>query len=374
MLLLASALTACSTQSERGSTGTESQAAAPAPPPPAPAPEPEYVPQREPVQYSEAPLPETPPPPTPVEEFPITQYELPPEEPEAPVVAEAEPVEEEDEFLEEEPIAEEEMLDEEEEVAAEEPAEELVAEAVPEEEDEFLEEEPVAEEEMLDEEEEEVALEEPAPEVVAEAPEEEEEFPEEEVVAEEEPEEEEEMVAAAPEPQVEEEEHVVEDLGPLGDTGQTLSYAEEKTAQRGTGASAPQEFPDEPTTVTVTFEADPLFNFDKYNIRSDQRSKLDELVDQLNGATYSNVSVAGHADRIGTDAYNLKLSERRANSVKAYLVRKGIPASKITIEFYGEGQPITSEADCQGKRGKDLISCYQPDRRVEVNVTGEKTN
>lgn len=334
MLLLASALTACSTQSERGSTGTESQAAAPAPPPPAPAPEPEYVPQREPVQYSDAPLPETPPAPTAVEEFPITRYELPPE-PEAPVVTEAEPLEEEDdEFLEEEPIAEEEMLDEEEEVAVEEPTEELVAEA-PEEEEEFLEEEAVAEEEL---------------------------------------EEEEEMVAAAPEPQVEEQERVVEDLGPIGDTGQTLSYAEETTTQRGTGASAPQEFPDEPTTVTVTFEADPLFNFDKYNIRTDQRSKLDEFVDQLNGTSYSNVSVVGHADRIGTDAYNQKLSERRANSVKAYLVRKGIPASKITIEFYGESQPVTSEADCQGRRGRELISCYQPDRRVEVNVTGEKSN
>jgi outer membrane protein OmpA-like peptidoglycan-associated protein len=369
MLLLASALTACSTQSERGSTGTESQAAAPAPPP-APAPEPEHVPQREPVQYSDAPLPRTPPPPTPVEEFPITRYELPAEEPEAPVVAEAGPLEEEDEFLEEEPIAEEELL-EEEEVAVQPPAE-VVAEAVPEEEDEFLEEEPVAEEEPLDEEE--VAAE-PPPQVAAQeaAPEEEEPL-EEEVATEEELEQEEEIVAAAPAPRAEEEERVVGDLGPLGDTGQTLSYAEERTKQRGTGASAPQTFPDEPATVKVTLEADPLFNFDKYNIRVDQRGKLDELVDQLNGAAYSNVSVAGHADRIGTEAYNQKLSERRASSVKAYLVRKGIPASKITVESYGESHPITSEADCRGRRGKDLIACYQPDRRVEVNVTGEKTN
>ncbi len=340
MLLIASALAACSTQSERGSTGTASQAEAAAPPPPAPAPAPppEYVPEREAVQYSDAPLPKTPPPPPspkPLEDFPITRYELPPE------VGE--------------PVAVEELVVEEEE--EEEPEEEIVAEEeAPEEEEEAVEEE--------------------APELVAEeaAPEEEEEEPEEEIVAEEEaPEEEEEVVARVEEA---EEEHVVEDLGPLGEKGETLSFAEEKTKPRGTGVSAPQEFPDEEATqpVVVEFEAEPLFSFDKFNIRSDQRGKLDELVARLNGTTYSSVTVAGHADRIGTEAYNQKLSERRANSVKAYLVRKGVPAGRIMIEAYGESQPVTSKEDCRGKRGKDIIACYQPDRRVEVRVTGEKVN
>jgi outer membrane protein OmpA-like peptidoglycan-associated protein len=338
MLLLASALTACSSQSERGSTGTESQAEAPAPEPEA-------------VQYSEAPLPETPP-----------VVEAAPEEP---VV--------EEELLEEEVMVEEEVpeLEEGPVLAQEELELPVVEEEAVAEEEELLEEEVVAEEEVPELEEGPVLAQEELelPVVEEEAVAEEEAPLEEEAVAEEEAPEEE-VVAAA------EEEHVVEDLGPLGDEGEKLSYAEEKTRQRGTGASAPQEFADEPVAqpVVVSFEAEPLFSFDKYSLRSDQRTKLDELVTQLNGTTYSSVLVTGHADRIGTDAYNQKLSERRANSVKAYLVRKGIPADKIMTEAYGETQPVTTQEECKGKRGAALISCYAPDRRVDVSVTGEKMN
>jgi outer membrane protein OmpA-like peptidoglycan-associated protein len=274
------------------------------------------------------------------EEEEIAEEEMPEEEEEGPVLAEEEPVVEEEvavmdeEEPEEEEIAEEEMPEEEEGPV-------------------LAEEEPAAEEPMMVAEEEEEPLEEEMPA--------EEEAPEEEAVAE------------AP---AVEEEHAVEDLGPVAAGGETLSYAEEKTPSQGTGASAPQEFPEEPVVqpVVVNFEAEPLFNFDRYNIRSDQRSKLDELVSQLKSTSYDVVVATGHADRIGTDAYNMKLSERRANSVKAYLVRKGIPAHKIRIEAYGESQPVTSEWDCQGKRGRALIVCYQPDRRVDVTVTAEKMN
>ncbi|HWQ40152.1 MAG TPA: OmpA family protein [Burkholderiales bacterium] len=290
MLLIASALAACSTQSERGSTGTESQA-----PAAAPTPQPEYVPEREPVQYSDAPLPVTPAPQArqPVEEFPVTRYELPPEEearPE-PDLAAAEPAEEPEEE-EEELLAEEDEPEEEPEVALVEPeAQQLVAE-------------PVA------------AAPTPAPE------------------------------PAVTQPRV----------------------AEEPVAQ----AQAPAAKPPAIQPVIVSFEAEPLFSFDKFNIRPDQRAKLDDLVAQLNGTEYESVSVTGHADRIGTDQYNRRLSERRANSVKAYLVRKGVPAAKIITAAMGESQPVTSNEDCKGKRGRALIACYQPDRRVEVTVTGKK--
>jgi len=312
------------------------------------------VPEKEPVQYSEAPLAATPPPPKaeePVEEFPVTRYELPPEEP----VAEEPVAEEEEEPLEEEVVAEEEP-EEEEEVAMVEP-EPVVEEPGMEEEEEPYEEEMVAEEEP--EEEEEVAMEEPAPaeELVAEAvTEEEEEAAEEEAVAEEETPEEEEEVAAV----------------------------QEEPPPPATVAAAPQAAPEAPPVqkaekpvvqpVVVNFEAEPLFSFDRYNIRADQRGKLDELVRQLNGTSYESVSVAGHADRIGTEQYNLKLSQRRADSVKAYLVRKGIPADKITTEAHGESQPVTTEEECKGKRGARLIACYAPDRRVDVSVTAEKSN
>jgi outer membrane protein OmpA-like peptidoglycan-associated protein len=341
MLLLASALTACSTQSERGSTGTESQApAAQAPTPapePAPAPQPEYVPEAEGVQYSDAPLPPAEPARVeqPVEEFPITRYELPAEEEEMQDLG---------------------PLDIEEDTAT------YAEEATPErdlgvsEPTEATEEEHVVEDLGPTEQEEATAAydEEPTPE----------------------------RDLGVSEPTEEAEEaHVVEDLGPIEQGGETLSFAEEQTPRRDSGVSEPRQFADEPVAqaqppkpVSVSFEAeaDPLFNFDRANIRSDQRDKLDDLVSQLNGASYGDISVTGHADRIGTEQYNQKLSERRANAVKAYLVRKGVPASRISVNAMGESQPATTDEDCRGQRGRALIACYEPDRRVEVSVNGQK--
>ena len=93
----------------------------------------------------------------------------------------------------------------------------------------------------------------------------------------------------------------------------------------------------------------------------------------LKGVTYDEITIAGHADRLGSDAYNQKLSERRANAVKAYLVSRGVPASKIRAEGRGESEPVTGD-DCKGSRGKALISCLQPDRRVDVSANGSKSN
>jgi len=125
--------------------------------------------------------------------------------------------------------------------------------------------------------------------------------------------------------------------------------------------------------VRVSFEAEPLFSFDKSGVRSDQRSKLDEFVASLKGTQYDSISVIGYADRIGTEEYNQKLSERRANAVKAYLVRQGVPAGKINAQGRGESEPVTGDT-CSGQRGKVLIACLEPDRRADVSVTATKAS
>ncbi|MEO8164934.1 MAG: OmpA family protein, partial [Betaproteobacteria bacterium] len=76
-------------------------------------------------------------------------------------------------------------------------------------------------------------------------------------------------------------------------------------------------------------------------------------------------------DRIGTEVYNKKLSKRRADSVSAYLTSKGVSADRIRMEAHGEAEPVTGDS-CNKQRGKKLIACLEPDRRVEVSVSGSK--
>ena len=124
----------------------------------------------------------------------------------------------------------------------------------------------------------------------------------------------------------------------------------------------------------VQFSADSLFSFDKAVIRPDGRAALDTFSRELQGARYSMVSVEGNTDRLGSDAYNQKLSQERADAVKNYLIANGgIAASKITSTGRGETNPVTKPEDCKGtKPTPSLIACLQPDRRVDVEVTGER--
>jgi len=127
-----------------------------------------------------------------------------------------------------------------------------------------------------------------------------------------------------------------------------------------------------PATVlpmTITVEADPLFDFDQYSIRPESRSKLDELIQQLRGTAYGEVRTVGFADPIGSALYNQSLSERRAASVKQYLVSKGIPVERIRTEGRGETEEYATYKRCAGQGRQSLIACLQPDRRVEVTVT-----
>ncbi|WP_343731481.1 OmpA family protein [Duganella sp.] len=113
----------------------------------------------------------------------------------------------------------------------------------------------------------------------------------------------------------------------------------------------------------VTMSATELFSFDSAKLNPNQ-PKLDDIANVLNNNTGINdVVISGYADRLGSEKYNQKLSERRANAVKDYLVSKGVAASRLRAEGKGEANPVV---ECNDKKRADLIKCLEPNRRVEV--------
>jgi OOP family OmpA-OmpF porin len=137
---------------------------------------------------------------------------------------------------------------------------------------------------------------------------------------------------------------------------------------------APQPAPAKTTTRKINFSADALFAFDRAVLKPEGKVMLDDLVRDLKGAQYDIIVATGHTDRFGSEQYNQKLSERRAQAVKEYLVSKEIPANLITAAGKGETQPVTKAGDCPGAKSAKVIACLQPDRRVDVEVTGSKTS
>jgi OOP family OmpA-OmpF porin len=136
-------------------------------------------------------------------------------------------------------------------------------------------------------------------------------------------------------------------------------------------AAAPAATP-KPTGEKITVAADALFDFNKAVLRPEGKAKLDELVSKAAAIKLEVILAVGHTDRIGGDAYNQKLSEKRAAAVKEYLVAKGIEANRVYTEGKGEKQPVTGDK-CKGTaKTKALIDCLQPDRRVDIEVIGTK--
>ncbi|WP_439520069.1 outer membrane beta-barrel protein [Hydrogenophaga sp.] len=127
-----------------------------------------------------------------------------------------------------------------------------------------------------------------------------------------------------------------------------------------------------PTRVTLSAES--LFGFDADAVKPEGRQALDRFARDLAGTTYGSISVEGHTDRLGSDSYNQRLSEQRAAAVKNHLVTSGsLDGSRITAVGRGESQPVTAPGDCKGnQRTAALVACLQPDRRVEVEVTGTR--
>ena len=122
----------------------------------------------------------------------------------------------------------------------------------------------------------------------------------------------------------------------------------------------------------VTIAADALFDFNKATLRPEGKAKLDDVVSKAGKLNLEVVIAVGHADRIGGDAYNQKLSEKRAASVKDYLVSKGIPANRVYTEGKGSKQPVTKPGQCKGPKSAKVIACLQPDRRVDIEIIGTK--
>ena len=379
MLLVGAVISGCASQTDRSSSGGGAQTefervggtsnavtqeelqrraaakAAAEAPAPQPAPAPAYEPERESVQYVDRPLQESPPPKPAVvavvpkdetpADFPVTKYELPEEQIEDEEVADLGTQDDESESVEQEASA-----------AAESSVGETTEYADSGQEEEV--------EELGTQDDESVSAEQEAA-SAGESP-----------------------VGETTEYADSGQEEEVEDLGTQPDDSGTVRFPEEKRAAADNLVGEPKIYPDEPApkatpaapqktapaapkSVSVNFETEPLFSFNKSEIRGDQRAKLDELISGLNGAQYDSIAVVGHADRIGSDAYNQKLSERRASAVRAYLVKKGVPSDKIHTESRGESESVTGDA-CNKTRGKALITCLQPDRRVDVSVSATK--
>lgn len=141
-----------------------------------------------------------------------------------------------------------------------------------------------------------------------------------------------------------------------------------RAAEPAKPAPAPVAAPKKPAVLTVT--STELFEFNKATLTAEARAKLDKEV-VARAKDFGNVSlvhVDGHADRLGSPQYNQKLSEKRAEAVRAYLVSKGFDAGKI--ETLGSGKTLPVKSCPDQKDRKALIQCLEPNRRVVVEVKG----
>lgn len=130
-------------------------------------------------------------------------------------------------------------------------------------------------------------------------------------------------------------------------------------------AAAPAKPAAAPVAQKVTLSADALFDFDKAIVKPEGKIKIDDLVSKLKAVNLEVIIAIGHTDSVGGNAYNQKLSVRRANAVKAYFVSKGVPANRIYTEGKGETSPVATNKTKEG-RAKN--------RRVEIEVVGTRSN
>ena len=126
---------------------------------------------------------------------------------------------------------------------------------------------------------------------------------------------------------------------------------------------APAPAPAPAVATKVTYAADAFFDFDKSVLKPEGKAKLDDLVSKVKGINLEVIIAVGHTDSVGSDAYNQKLSVRRSEAVKAYLVSKGIEKNRVYTEGKGEKQPV---ADNKTKEGR------AKNRRVEIEVVGTR--
>ena len=130
-------------------------------------------------------------------------------------------------------------------------------------------------------------------------------------------------------------------------------------------APAPAKPTPPPAATKVTYAADAFFDTGKAVLKPEGKAKLDDLAGKVKGINLEVIIAVGHTDSVGGDAYNQKLSIKRAEAVKAYLVTKGIEKNRVYTEGKGEKQPV---ADNKTKEGK------AKNRRVEIEVVGTRAN
>ncbi|MGL5632270.1 MAG: OmpA family protein [Azovibrio sp.] len=140
-------------------------------------------------------------------------------------------------------------------------------------------------------------------------------------------------------------------------------------------AAARTDMP-KPDSDKITLAADALFDFDKAVLRPEGKASLDQVVAKSQELKLEVILAVGHTDRIGRDAYNQTLSEKRAAAVKEYLVAKGIEPNRIYTEGKGRTQPVTGDQckkmGAENRHNKKLVECLHPDRRVDIELIGTK--
>jgi len=128
--------------------------------------------------------------------------------------------------------------------------------------------------------------------------------------------------------------------------------------------------PPAPMAQTTTLAADATFSVGSFQLKPSAKAKLDELAAQLDQFDYDRIHITGHTDPTGSAQLNERLSRQRAEAVKRYFVTKGLPAEKILTEGMGSSMPAVTNKNCSALPPKQRATCYGPDRRVEIEVSG----
>ncbi len=171
---------------------------------------------------------------------------------------------------------------------------------------------------------------------------------------------------------------VNDEKDPIGDGDRVYCGLEDPSAYR---VAKPADKPVTPLPKrrrleSFTLKADTLFAFDKAELSDAGRKSLDGLIDGLKGhAKHKDrtINVHGYTDRLGANDYNQRLSERRAATVRQYIVSKGLPFDQVTATGHGEADPVTGTSCGDSETAsRELIDCLQPDRRVVIDVEGQE--
>jgi OOP family OmpA-OmpF porin len=122
----------------------------------------------------------------------------------------------------------------------------------------------------------------------------------------------------------------------------------------------------------VSIDANVLFDSDRSALNAAGRSAIDQFVAKIHGLESQDIAAVGYADRMGTDSANQRLSQQRVDSVKGYLIGKGIESSRVKTSARGEMRPSTYAGECKDANNAKNVACMQSDRHVFIQVSGSR--